>query len=501
MGNLRDRLTDLIISAVLICASALLLLPNLGNQYLWQDEAQTALISKTILTHGIPLGHDGKNSFSQTGGTEYGKNYVWRYHPWFPFYLLAGFYAVFGISTFVSRLPFALIGMGTILLAFVYAKEIWSSRRAGILAASLLCLSVPFLILTKQCRYYAPAMFLPLLALYSYHGLLHGRRWAGTIFVLSLVLLFHTHYVYYATLLLAVGVHAAIWRRDKLRSLLLLSGITIVVNLPWVFWYSSAAGDLRKADTMMHRLRLTAPYFASATCRYTLTPALLSLPVLAAIAGFVRSRRLYTQGPAWQNAIPLILFCVFTFAAVLATSTMMFYRFLAAIIPVVYVLCAALLDSTMRLHAGLGVAVLAAFGFFARMPDYVYELTHDYDGPIEGIVLYLKANAKKDDIVAVTHEDLPIKFYTGLRVVGGNTGEDLSPAKNADWVVLRLQVTAIDVPALKYITSNVDVDKYEPITLVSYPDIRFENRESPEDHLFRTDQDAQPVMLFRRIED
>jgi len=72
--------------AILI-GSAILLLANLGNQYLWQDEAQTALISKTILTEGVSAGYDGKNYFSQEEGAEYGKNYIWRWHTWLPFYV------------------------------------------------------------------------------------------------------------------------------------------------------------------------------------------------------------------------------------------------------------------------------------------------------------------------------------------------------------------------------------------------------------------------------
>ena len=54
------RLEATFIVATLFAASCLFLL-NLANHYLWQDEAQTALISKTILTHGVPLGYDGKN--------------------------------------------------------------------------------------------------------------------------------------------------------------------------------------------------------------------------------------------------------------------------------------------------------------------------------------------------------------------------------------------------------------------------------------------------------
>ena len=153
-----------IILAGILIVSAVLFFGNLGNQNLWQDEAQTALISKTILTEGVPRGYDGKNYFSQEGGAEYGKNYIWRWHTWLPFYVLAGFYEVFGVSTFVSRLPFVLFGLGTVVLLYYYARAVWPGTRIPAIAASLLAVSVPFLLLCRECRYYSMAIFFTLLS-------------------------------------------------------------------------------------------------------------------------------------------------------------------------------------------------------------------------------------------------------------------------------------------------------------------------------------------------
>ncbi len=86
--------------ATLALLAAVLLFKNLGNQYLWQDEAQTALIARTVLTHGIPLGTDGRNYFSQEEGIEYGDNYIWKWHTWLSFYLVSASYLVFGVNTF-----------------------------------------------------------------------------------------------------------------------------------------------------------------------------------------------------------------------------------------------------------------------------------------------------------------------------------------------------------------------------------------------------------------
>jgi 4-amino-4-deoxy-L-arabinose transferase-like glycosyltransferase len=138
--------------ALVLAVAAPWVLANLGSGRLWQDEAQTALIAGTVLTHGVPPGHDDRNSFSQDYGKDYGPGYVWLWHPWLPFYVLAGFFAVLGTSTFVARLPFALAGIVAILLAATMAARWGRSRRAGLFAAVLLLLDVPFLILVRQSQ-------------------------------------------------------------------------------------------------------------------------------------------------------------------------------------------------------------------------------------------------------------------------------------------------------------------------------------------------------------
>jgi 4-amino-4-deoxy-L-arabinose transferase-like glycosyltransferase len=103
---------------LILIVSTLIFLPNLGRHFLWQDEAQTALISRSILASGIPYGHDDKNSFSQESGAENGKGGVYKWHPWIPLYIHAAFFKIFGQSDFAARLPDALFGIGTVLLCF-----------------------------------------------------------------------------------------------------------------------------------------------------------------------------------------------------------------------------------------------------------------------------------------------------------------------------------------------------------------------------------------------
>jgi len=136
---------------VLIIAS-ILFLGNLGNRYLWQDEAETALIAKTILQDGIPQGYDGKNFFSQEGQSSYGKNYIWILDPWLPYYLVAGSFKMLGVNTFGARFPFALFGIASVLLTYFFVVLLTKDRKTAAMATVLLLMSVSFLLLCRQSR-------------------------------------------------------------------------------------------------------------------------------------------------------------------------------------------------------------------------------------------------------------------------------------------------------------------------------------------------------------
>ena len=148
----------------------------------------------------------------------------------------------------------------------------------------------------------------------------------------------------------------------------------------------------------------------------------------------------------------------------------------------------------------LGLVITLLLVGTSPICDHLYEITHDYDGPIEGIVNYLSENADKDDIVAITYGDMPLKFYTQLRIVGGLTGEDLSLARQAKWVILRKYVISKkDAGVKKYLLHNLSRQNYKRI-IIDYPDIPFENREDlilP--HHFRTVTDEDRVVIFRKI--
>jgi hypothetical protein len=489
-----------IILIVILIGSATLLLANLGNQYLWEDEAQTALVSKTILTEGVPRGYDGKNFFSQEKGAEYGNNYIWRWHTWLPFYVLAGFYKVFGVSTFVSRLPFALFGLGTVAATYYFAKSLWPGTRVAAIAAALLAVSVPFLLLSRQCRYYSMAMFFSVVSLHAYVAMLNGKKLAAMTLFFTSTLLLHTQHFYMAVLFPVLAAHAGIYRRDGLKKLLVVIAGVMLFNAPWLFWLANMnynLGHILELSTLVNFVRT----FCTDIIRYIFPAWLLAVMLIIAVTGRIRTGSFFSQERLfWSKISLLVIFVIFNIVIIAFTCPVPYFRYIAPSVPMVIILVAVIVDAAARIHLVLALVMVAAMLSTGRIKDYLYEITHDYEGPIKGIVSYLREHGSKDDVVAISYGDMPLKFYIDMRVIGGLTGEDLEPALSAQWVIFRKNSVGESGRFEIYLLLN-DIDlenEYRKIEL-NCPDIQWENREDIADHQFKTCTDEDKVVIYERI--
>jgi len=482
--------------------AGLLLLTNLGSPYLWQDEAQTALIAGPILDHGLPYGTDGRNFYSQEQGIEYGENYLWRWHTWLPFYLTAGSFALFGSDTAPARLPFALFGIATVLLTFFTARSLWPDRRAAWIAAAGLALCVPFLLLSRQARWYSIACFFSLLGLHAYSRLGNRRGAARVTLFAASTLLFHTHYFYCASLLATLLVHSALFDRAKFRSVLAVSFLVTAVSAPWIAWLSTIPlGDSYNGRLIdWKRSAMLTQGFAQRFFRDFFHPLWLTVPAIIA------ADRWRCGDPVWRvesritkNLLLLAIFCGINMVALGFLAPGGYFRYIAPLAAPALLMIGLILASLLE-RSRLAAALVATLWIASSdLNDFAYELTHEFEGPIEGIVEFLDQHAEPDDIVAVTYGDLPLKFYTGLRIVGGLTGEDLSEAGTADWFIPRRSVGSREERRVKQVLLSHLSPQLHRGFEIDYPDTQFENREDPAMHHFRTVRPTYPrVVIYGR---
>lgn len=490
---------------VLLVAACLLVLVNLDHSMLWQDEAETACVSRTVLQGGIPKGYDGLNYFSQQEGREYGKNYEWKLHPWFQFYWQAAFFAVLGQSTFTARLPFALLGIGTVVFLYFLALSVWRGDRKTALWTGLLCLlSVTFLLLVRQSRYYAAVQFFSVYAAWAYVRLLRGERGGGAHYALATFLLFHSHYLFAMTFWACSGLWT-LWReRSRFKAWLLWTLLPSGLCLPFLWWLLDSAygGGMTSSLQAAKRLDHFFVHYGGFLFRYVFSPFWLLVPIAAwwAMRSNPESKLRWETSEEGLSGFFALLVAV-NFLAIVVLSQEVYGRYLCAALPFALLLQGRFMSVLGRWQAWLPAAVLVVVVASSPMPDYLYELRSKYQGPLSATVRFLQQKMEPGDTVAISYGDLPLKFYfPEHKIYGGLTGEDLSQATRAQFIVLRHHIISdMDGRVHEYLTKNVVWENYYTFE-IGANDSPFENRETPDEHLFRTPKVRHPLRIQVRTD-
>jgi 4-amino-4-deoxy-L-arabinose transferase-like glycosyltransferase len=531
----------------LLLAGLVLLLTNLGNIYLWQDEAETALLSQRLGTYGLPLAFDGRNLIRQAPmDIQYSADYVWVYHPWLPFYWTALSFKLLGSTTFAARLPYALAGLGAVLLLYYSVRRHFRDQRLAMLSSALLLLCIPFLLHARQCKYFPFAALFTVAVLDAYLCLLRphhtaspnrGRdcaeaRLALPYFILAGFCLFQSNFGAFLPLFAALGFHFVLSRPSgsQVRRMALAFAAIGFFVAPWAVYLQTWARGRFVFD--IYR-------FVGHLVHYTvyITGWVLPWPLLLLFAYFywMRRRSLQLEPPEVSALNLYILVIVITLAFLSATFIWIYFSYIVQLVPLLTVIVAAtvlriadrsrilgyavviLLVTTNVLHVfpyalplarSFKWASLAPRPYLAEtdaliatagrlhfyLADYAYELTHDYDGPDEGIVVYLQAHAAPNDIVLTNYGELPIAFYTGLHIAGGLGTYRLEELTRPEWVINRR-----DGPYSDELARIIAEENYRAIA-IPYPDILWGNRPVPEYHKFATVHGVPDVIIDRRVD-
>lgn len=506
------------VPALLVVLSAVLIFPNLDNRYLWDDEAETALLARTVLRFGVPVAWDGRDLVSQECGDDYDANYLWRQTPWLPIYATAASFKLLGATTFAARLPFAALGVLSVLSLYGLAAALFRDRALALLAALCLLASVPFLLYVRQCRYYSVAIFAAIWVLRFFFGLLHDRRFAVLALALALTALFHANYLLaLATVagLAAASAALAVDRRTVAR-LAVAGAAALVLALPWITVFDlrgKSAMTLANASVSTYVNNLWA--YASRIDLYALPAVLLPLIVLVRLVQVRRAPQ--SEWPHRSVGLALVALAL-AHLGVVSLMPASFFRYVVTLLPIFALLLAGTIRAVWAQSRALAIATLA----FALLADraglglaspgsplvkYADEVTHDIPGPIEAIVLHLRAEARPGDRVFISYGDLPLRFYTGLEIRGGQGCQSLAGWPPPEWIIerffFRFSPTSPEAQedfsrTLAYLR-EVPRHLYRSVSLPGV-DTVWENIPEPEWHVFRAPREGPRVVVRRKIE-
>ena len=141
---------------LIFIVALLLFFYKVGYRPLWEfDEAMHGQIAKEMVLNGdwITPTFDGIPFYDK---------------PILHFWMVMLSFSLFGINEFSARFPSVILGLGGVLLVYLWASRIYS-RRAGILSSLTLATSIEYIILSRNVIHDMSLAFFINLCLFLFH--------------------------------------------------------------------------------------------------------------------------------------------------------------------------------------------------------------------------------------------------------------------------------------------------------------------------------------------
>lgn len=483
---------------------------NLDGRLFWGDEAETALLAKNILKFGAPKTGDGVNHISVNGYQYDERNGIWTWSPWLPQYLTAASFAVFGPSTWAGRAPFAFVGWLSVILLGFAAWKIYGRHRVALACMLLLGTSEVFLLHIRQCRYYSITVFGEILLVYGLYRTLAKNRTGSWFILTGLLLEFYCNYISALAnvpVLLVLAWNLFRQKNPAFKLLIVSLGIWILLSVPWLLYTDAwRQGSAEARETWLYFMRFYAWQF-----QFHFFPwCVVLLPVSGwLLRRFSKNKKETGQLPDVLPRFEKYLVLLFVlYIPVLGMVPLVFSRYLLPLLPVACLLVAAWLFRYLKWTAIAVVVLLmqcltnifaVATDPFSRqyplrspLADVLFSSLLPYEDRLTDLLKYFKDNARPGDILLSWDPELPLAFYTNLKIVDARLAPDpFHPAPR--WILPRSATGDLNE------THNLpDALKpyYEKITLMVHDSAQIDNIPEPDAYELQTATSMSPFVIY-----
>jgi uncharacterized membrane protein YuzA (DUF378 family) len=455
-------------------------------------------------------------------------------------------------KTAVIRTIFALIGLaGLAIFAFI-ASQFFDTRSSKvgflILFTFLELLSVPLVLHLREARYYPLTVFLVALSVFVFtqYRILNKTKYQGylVLMTISLFFLFFTfspaYFIFLATISIfetAVltkdlfqrnreGKHCSMTTATSpsekpfmrwLRSMLPIT-ISLISVAPLLYFFRifHIAEEMAKLNTLqfhmdgvtlyLNNLRMNWSFFASFDYIYLAIFLKLIFLVLFALRLLDKSLSAFDIHKMSFSNFLTILFIVY-FIAIAKIPNDPYIRYFIPLLPVLAMII--ILDATLIYNfisqwraaaagycKGLLIFIFTGFVLYnlstnvENIRGHIYELTHQYKGPLDYVIPYIKEKYATPDklVIATNYEETSLMYYLDAKVTYGyvlnNFAQDqlLVP----DIIIFREGWPESPQPFVFYLNSF-------PYTRITFPVINSPVNNIPElncqiKHRFRTEE-------------
>lgn len=476
-----------------IALLALSIFKNISYPLLWNDEAETAMFAKRILTFGYPKVHDGKNvlnllelpdkSLAIDKGSDAYVVTVWGHF----------YFAVIGellsrltddiyLKTALLRIPFAITGFAALLIIALTGLPFFGERKKGLCFLSafffLELLSIPIILHMREVRYYSLALLLLsiIFFLYSRYAVLKTLRLSYYIplLTISMLLLYNSFPPPFFACGVAIGL-AELIRFVKQRSVRKFVQATVplimalLLVLPLfrffhaleissafaLFFHISAfvqTGTLSGIVLFLWRYELLCVIlFARLTA--TSLHQFIKPNFTGLGKGKIKRPVMHDRPREEQKEIVRrmemsnILSLLFLLYILLASKIPLpviyerYYIFLQPFLSIILLFdifnIVSLLSQVQSVPVRkclkaiplimAGLFVVYGLNKVELLTQHIYELFHQYKGPLDYAVPYIQANYKDTEnlTIATNYEECSLMYYLGSKVIIGYVGNNL----------------------------------------------------------------------------
>lgn len=250
----------------LIAILSVILYLVLGYQFaplysLWDDEANTALFAQTVQTTGDTSAIKNHNIIAYRNGAELNDQKKARYVSPMQYFFLAPWIDADQPEPANARIPFFLLSVVALILIYRRALMLQISPPLMLFLTSLIFGLTAFFLFSIQIRYYSLCLLWTVMIgeVYAFKGLHRTRDffWLG---VFS-SLLFVSNYLMGVATLIALGVHALIYRRDifrfNLKNVMSFNLPHLLISVPvFLTWNPLGKNVVTLHNTALDRLNL-----------------------------------------------------------------------------------------------------------------------------------------------------------------------------------------------------------------------------------------------------
>ncbi len=442
---------------------AILAFANLGNRFMYLDEAETALLGKNILTYGYPRAWDGNFLITAANGNDFDQNFVFIRYPWLQYYI-AAFGQILGNTNFCVRFWFVILGVISIIPLYRLALNFTERRQTALIAAALYSLSIPVLIYVRSVRYYSPSLLFTILTYLFYLKFIKTPSYKNSIyFSIVSILLFHSfHAFFFITMAVMILCYIIFdFSKENIKKFIIsLIIITLFTLPPFIYYYSHITylGTTREGFQGLYLFLLQLPgYFWIMHVNFFPVIPLLSIIVIIKVSKRLFSPKKRSNLMPLKNRIRWLLIGPIIIDIIFVSLFSIYFadRFLIACIPSCFILSAVLIckiidydkifgfilaillifTNILHISPYIGVKALNSntklvesvikpplqyfysgkenysmtwslqdyLNLFCRIRSYLFDYcnstSHDYDDEVESAVKFLNKYAKKGDTV------------------------------------------------------------------------------------------------------